>query len=221
MNMNQLTTISRAGSSAVPARGAIEPDRRSDDRKRLVYRLVHVEHDGDLGLGRCRNISDSGMKLELTMPVTVGAQITVAFSAVHSFTGIVIWSKGRLCGVALDDRINYDIMLRQSAAETRARGFPGLRPSGHLWATLRVDGDTRETRVQELNQQGLKVAHDGRMKSNLQLSIRFGCGRERQGVVRSNKGNVADVILLEPFSVGELGSVTALADAAMRGWAHA
>lgn len=196
-------------------------ERREEDRKRLVYRLVHVEHEGDQGLGRCRNISDGGMKLELTMPVTVGARIKVAFSAIHVFEGVVIWAKGRLCGVALEERINFDVMLRQSAAETRARGFPGLRPSGHLWATLRCDGSVREARIAELSQHAVKLSHEGRMTTNLHLSLRFGNGRERHGVVRSNKDNVADVILFEPFSVGELGSIAMLADAAMRGWIRA
>lgn len=207
-------TTTRASQRA-KARASRAAERREDDRQRLVYRLVHIEHEGDQGLGRCRNISDGGMKLELTMPVTVGARIVVAFSAIHVFAGVVIWTKGLLCGVALDDRIDFDVMLRDSAADTRARGFPALRPGGHLWAKLRCDGATRETRINELTQNAVKLAHDGGMKTSLHLSLRFGNGRERHGVVRSNKGNVADVILLEPFSVAELGSITALAEAAL------
>lgn len=203
------------------SRTQLRPERRREERKRLVYRLVHVEHRGDQGLGRCRNISSDGMQLELTMPgLAVGTRFKVAFSSIHVFEATVIWSRDRQYGIALDEPVDYETMLRESAAHTRARGFPRLRPNEGLLAMLRCEGRTRETRIRELTQQELKLTHDGNVRPNLHLSVKLGGGREMHGVVRASNGNVAEVVLSEPFSVGELGSIAMLAAAADRSWSR-
>lgn len=85
MKMSELNTI--ADAMALVPHG---PGRRKEERKRLIYRLVQIAHEGDQGLARCRNISESGLKLELTMNVTLDARMTVAFSDAHVFAGTVI-----------------------------------------------------------------------------------------------------------------------------------
>src|SRR5690606_36265061 len=167
--------------------------RRRYERSRLVYRLVHVEHEGDEGLARCRNISDGGMKLDLSMPVTPGAEIEVAFSGEHIFVGKVIWARNGQCGVALDHRIDSDALLRESAAETRSKGFPGLRLQKNVIGTLRFDGLTRRVCVQELSQHGLTLTHDGDVYTEIgrascrergEVSGVAGTGAKRGGAAR-------------------------------------
>jgi hypothetical protein len=186
------------------------PDRRREDRKRLVYRLVHIEHEGDQGLARCRNISEAGMKLEITMSMTVGTAVKIAFSASHAFSGTVIWAGDGYCGIGFDEPLDYDTVLRLSAVETRKRGFPELRVSGGLNAVLTCDGHARPTRVSELTQHGLKLIHDGRIRSGDLVTVRFRLGKPRHGIVRWSRGTSAELVLIEPFSVGDLGSMAAL-----------
>lgn len=193
-----------------PEQPARKRGRRKQERTRLVYRLVHVEHEGDEGLARCRNISDGGMKLDLSMRVAIGDRLRVAFSLAHVFTGTVVWTRQGECGVSLDRCIDSDEMLRQSAAQTRALGSSGLRLNRDLPATLRCDGRTRRIRVNELTQHGMRLIHDGDIYASARLTVTLGADKERQGVVRWSDGEVADVMLLEPFSVGELGSLSAL-----------
>jgi hypothetical protein len=216
MKMNTLSSVFASSPRAMP-----RPERRRDERKRLVYRLVQVRHRDDAGLGRCRNISSGGMQLELTMPgLEIGTRFQVAFSAAHVFDVTVIWNRDRQYGVALDEPVDYETMLRESAAHTRAKGFPGLRLSEGLIATLRCDGRTRETRIRELAQQELKLTHDGQIRADLHLSVKLGAGREIHGVVRAVKADLAEVVLSEPFSVGELGSIAMLAAAADQSWSR-
>lgn len=184
--------------------------RRKHSRSRLVYRLVRVEYDGDEGLARCRNISDGGLKLDLSMPVKPGARIRVAFSTRHVFTGKIIWARDGECGVALDAQIDSYSVLRDSAAETRARGCPELQLNRELPATLRCNGRVRRTRVSEVTQNGLRIEHQGDVYPQAVLSIALGADRERQGIVRWSDDRFAEVILLDPFSVAELGSLEML-----------
>jgi hypothetical protein len=183
------------------------PSRREHDRTRLVYRLVHVEHANDEGLARCRNISNGGMKLDLTMPVLLGSRIQVRFSAMHVLVGTVVWKRKGECGVALDEQIDSSAFLRESAAEARAGGFSGMRLAGDIPAAVRCDGRKYNGRVNELTQRSLKLKHTGEVYAGAHLSVALGGDKERPGIVRWSKDGMAEVALIEPFSVGELGSL--------------
>ena len=74
-------------------------------------------------------------------------------------------------------------MLRDSAAETRARGCPDLRLERDLPATLRWEGKTRLARVRELTQQGMKVTHDGDVYPSA-ADGDLGADKARHGIVR-------------------------------------
>ena len=186
-------------------------ERRSADRTRMVYRLVHVTHGDDEGLARCRNISDGGMKLELTMPVRVGARLTVALSSSFACAGRVIWARGGECGLAFDSPIDSAGYLRESALEAAAETGCAPRLKADVRAVIRWDGRTHEAVSSEVSQHGMTVRHDGAFRAGLRVTVMLGEGRERPGVVRWSRGELADLVLLEPFSVAELGSVGALA----------
>lgn len=184
-------------------------EQRRELRTRMVYRLVRVVIDGDEGLARCRNISDNGMKLELTMPVWTDAALTVAFSPSCIVVGRVVWAQGFECGLVFDEPIDASAMLRDSAAETEAERLQGLRLTSQVPARVCFDGAAHDTMSSELTPYGMKVRHNGAFRAGLRVTVMLG-GRERPGVVRWTRGDFADVVLLEPFSVSELGSVGAL-----------
>ena len=187
-------------------------ERRKESRAIAVFRLVHVAYAGDEGLARCRNISDSGMKLELAMAVKVGDTIKVSFSSSYSFAGMVVWADGRECGVALQSTIDSAAVLRLSAIEARAEQFSALQIKSSLPAKVGFDGRVSDTMVSELTQHGMKVTYSGGFRPSSRISVML-AGKEKHGVVRWRKGDVADLVLLEPLSVAELGSFSALAAA--------
>jgi hypothetical protein len=184
-------------------------EQRREERSQMVYRLVHVEAAGDEGLARCRNISNHGMKLELTMPVKVGAALKIAFSASFRCLGRVIWARGSECGIAFDYPIDAAAVLRDSAAEAAAQQR-GLCLQGEVKAKVCFDGRTHEAVSSEVTQYGMRIRHSGAFRSGLCVTVMLGGGRERRGVVRTSKGDMADVLLIDHFSVSDLGSAGAL-----------
>jgi hypothetical protein len=193
-------------------RNGEQSERRKEARAIAVFRLVHIEREGDEGLARCRNISDNGMKLELAMAVNVGDAIKVSFSSSHVFAGTVIWADGVECGLALNSVIDSTAMLASSALEARAEQFAGLQIKSSVRAKVGFDGRVSDTLVSELSQHGMKLTHSGGFHPSSRVSVIL-AGKEKHGVVRWRKGDVADLVLLEPFSVTELGSISALAAA--------
>lgn len=89
-------------------------------------RLVRVAHDGCTTFARCRDISDTGVKLNLLEPIEPGEHVEVAFSSRVRLRGRVIWVEGPECGVAFDREIDSVALLNNTALEARAE-FDGAR----------------------------------------------------------------------------------------------
>lgn len=185
-------------------------ERRSGQRTQTTYRLVRIESDGDQGLAWCRNISDTGVKLELSMPVEIGHAVTVAFSPSNIVSGRVIWTSGNSCGTAFDSRVDSAALLKASAAEMRRHRPRPMRLETNLPAWVSFDGFCQEVVVLDLSQGGAKLRHDGTFHEGLCVNVVLPSGAERDGVVRWSKDGVAGVYFLEPFTIEELGSVRAL-----------
>jgi hypothetical protein len=199
--------------------GALEvaaDDRRADRRIRTVYRLVKVEHGDDEGLARCRNLSNGGVKLDLAMPLDLNDRVTISFSAEVAIAGRVIWQSGNSCGVAFEEPIDSGELLRrdmiansQVVADERPRNrSPRLKTN--LPAKVAYHGATRDAVVTDVSVRGMKIANEGNFHPGLNVRVILADGREKEGVVRWSRDNVAGIMLLDPFGVEELGSVQRL-----------
>ncbi len=83
-------------------------------------RMVRVSHDGCLTYARCRDISDTGVKLCFLEPIEPGERVDVAFSPRVSLRGKVIWVEGPECGIAFDREVDSVALLANTALEARA-----------------------------------------------------------------------------------------------------
>jgi hypothetical protein len=189
---------------------ALTPDRRSDARFLTVYRLVKVQHAGDEGLGRCRNISDGGARLELHMQLYLGDRISIAFSPLDTVTGRIVWIMGNDYGIEFDEPIDCLSLLGHARDHTAPRA---PRLATNLPARVAYAGGTCRSVVSDLSVRGMKIASTQEFHPGLHVRVILSGGREAEGVVRWTRDNIAGVMLLDPFSVEELGSVKRLTQA--------
>jgi hypothetical protein len=194
--------------AAAPAElQTLSPDRRSDLRFMTVYRLVKVQHDGDEGLGRCRNISDGGARLELHMDLRRGEHVSLAFSPDDIVSGTVVWVMGNNDGIEFDAPIDCLDVLSHAGDHTAPRA---PRLATNLPAKVAYDGGSCHSVISDLSVRGMKIASAQEFHPGLRVRVILGSGRESEGVVRWTRDNIAGVMLLDPFSVEELGSVRRL-----------
>ncbi|GFM29140.1 PilZ domain-containing protein [Novosphingobium sp. PY1] len=185
-------------------------DRRDSDRTRTIYRLVQIEREGDEGLGRCRNISDGGMSLRLSMPVDLNDRLSIAFSPSVKLSGQVVWTNGDECGVKFDQPIDSSQILSSTSQEARAEGARAPRLKANVPGKVIFDDQVLQTVVLDLSQRGAKITQDGRFKRGLRVKILLDSGYERDGIVQWAKDNFAGIFLIDPFSVDDLGSIERL-----------
>jgi len=186
------------------------PDRRASQRTLTIYRLVQIDSAGDRGFARCRNISDSGVRLELTMPLEMGQAVNVAFSPANILAGQVVWKVENSCGVAFTAEVDSAALLSRSAAELHGDRARPMRLTANLPARVSLDGATRETMVQDISQRGVRITHDGALDRGMSVRVVLASGVEREGIVQWATGDMAGVYFIEPFSVDDLGSISAL-----------
>lgn len=183
---------------------------RVSDRTRTVCRVAHVRGSIDEGFARVTNISDSGIGLKLSILAQEGDELGVHLSDEITLRGRVVWTKETDCGLHLDVPIKSDVLLKQLADEAKSVKHRPLRLPLEKAATVQCDGLLSRVYVRDLSLRGMKLQHNGSLEVGRQVKVTLAIGMERLCVVRWNKGCVAGLMLLEPFSAVELGSVQRL-----------
>lgn len=155
-------------------------DKRSRSRTRTA-RTVQVAHGGDAAYARCRDLSDTGMKLDLTAPLDLNEQVTVALSRSVVLCGTVAWVNGRECGIVFDGPVD-------SAALIEAVDWqPAYAPPP---ATLDLlDGYRASGRPSARNGSG--STSPVRFQPGLAVTVVTGPDCEQRGVLRWATDNVA------------------------------
>ncbi len=185
-------------------------DRRGASRTRTVYRVARVRARDDEGLARIRNISDGGMRLTIGIPVVAGDGIEVAMSDTLAFNGRVAWAENGECGVQFAEWVDSVEALRVTVDRTRKNLHRPPRLAAAVPAVVRTERGLRVTHLYDISQRGVKISHDGSLTPGLPVKVTIGPGLERQGYVRWSHESLAGLILTEPFTVEELGSIRGL-----------
>lgn len=183
-------------------------DRRETHRVRTVYRVARIQVDENEGLARVRNISNGGMRLSLTMPVQVGQTLEVSLSDTLSFKGCVAWAQDGECGVKFMEWIDSAEVLRRSIEEQRSNKGRAPRLTATFSALISSEKGVQTMQVHDISQRGMKIEHDGSFKEGLAVKVMMAPGVERRGYVRWVQDKFAGLLLTDPFSVEDLGSVS-------------
>lgn len=186
---------------------AAQPDRRSGQRVRTIYRVAHLITAADNGLARVFNISDEGLGLRTPMPLSVGEAVAVRLSEDQLLEGRVAWTEGLECGLELNEPIDSDALLRGIGSSSCQLNPRALRLKLNKPVISHSQLGPSKVILCDVSLRGMKIRHDGSLTEGLRVKVVLGSGLERQGVVRWSQEGIAGVMLLDPFSPSELGSI--------------
>lgn len=185
-------------------------DRRGSSRMRAVFFVVRVVRDGDAGLFRLQNISDSGLSLVAHVGFDVGERVSISILEDLTVKGTVMWYDGQKCGVRFDWPINSEDILRIGAQRrTDPRGRPMRLPTERL-ATSYAENGIRPVRITDVSQGGVGFKHDGTFRPGMFVKFIIEGGTERSGVVRWSAERHGGVYLIEPLNYRDLESAREL-----------
>jgi PilZ domain len=194
---------------AVPDEGA-EIDRRDTPRLRAVCRIAKIVRVDDAGLWMVRNISDGGMMLTTSVPVTMGENITVILAEKLTLHGHVIWVGDGQCGIAFADEIDGEAILRQLAEDKAARRYRPFRIALKAGALASFNHKMQPIALVNLSQHGAGIVHDGSVTTGMRLDLLLSGGIRREAIVRWSREDRAGLWLTQPLERALLESIRSL-----------
>lgn len=187
-------------------------DRRAQARFYTVWRIAKVLRDGDVGLWRVSNISDSGMMLVAAVPVEVGDSLTIALSETVLLPAHVVWAGAGRCGVRFDAQVDGADVLRQLAAEQQSDYYRAPRLPLRTQAQMVTKNETRGIELVDMSQSGAGFVQDGCLEVGQQLELLLAGGVRRKAIVRWSRGGRGGLWLTEPLDRTDLESARRLED---------
>ncbi len=175
-------------------------DRRRDARLRGA-RLVEVAHDGDAAYARCRDFSDTGMKLDLTSPLELNDTVTIALTPALVLCGTVAWIKGLECGIVFDDPLDSAALLETAEP---AQDEPATPATADV-----LDGRQAQPRFNAARRP-LPRRPGASFQPGLAVTVMVGPNCEERGVVRWATGDIAAIELASAGIEERLPSSAAL-----------
>lgn len=185
-------------------------DRRADNRTITIFRVARAEVRGDEGLVYIRNISDSGMKLGISLSVALNDVVRVWISETICIEGKVVWYHSGECAIKFAEAIDSVAILRLTAEQLRSGETRAPRFITDLPAVITSERGMSASRVRDISQRGMKITHNGSFAPGLAVKIQLESGIERRGFVRWVRDELAGISLTELFSVDDVRSVRAL-----------
>lgn len=183
------------------------PERRNSHRSVTVYKVVKVKRDGKEALARCRNVSETGMKLEVGVPLSLNEDLWVELTPDIVLHTQVVWTNGNECGVSFERHIDCAELLTQTAEMKRKERSRSPRVNSQIPAWIAAEGEVLPTTIKNISQRGMMVTHNGKFSPGLRVKVQMQNGKEREAVVRWTHDNFAGLMITDPFSVLELSDI--------------
>lgn len=191
----------------IPLDPMVESDRRDGQRLRAVCRIAKIVRIDDAGLWMIRNISDGGMMLTTSVPVSPGEEITIVLAEKTSIEGRVAWVEDGKCGVAFLQEIDGERLLRELAEDKASSDYRPLRIEIEADALARLDHRLQPIQLVNLSQHGAGIIHNGSVEAGMRIDLLLVGDIRREAIVRWSHANRAGLWLTQPLGRALLESI--------------
>jgi hypothetical protein len=190
------------------------PDRAERTVTTLLVGKLLCVHTGER-LCRVRNISATGMAVEMDRPLGVSTWVTVELRSGERLQGTVVWSTEGRAGVAFADPVDVERILAEAKANqsTRVRSIVrsartprAPRFEVHCPSRIINFGASREVVIENISQSGIKVQLSPTLELDTQVVVTIGGLGPRRASVRWRRGDVAGLSFIEMIPYNELAN---------------
>jgi hypothetical protein len=133
------------------------PERRSSRRERIVLRVGVLTDESGACFCLVKNISQSGAKVKLYGPATVGSAVELRMGDESPLAGRIVWARDGLAGIDFDGAVEPEMVLRAAhkLAPTKRRSSPRVRAAGQV--LLRSGGQIHAAALCDISTSGAKI----------------------------------------------------------------
>lgn len=182
----------------------IDFDRRMTDRQITIFRLAKIKSGMVEGWGFIKNISNSGVMVEIHPSFELGRTAAVALTDEVELVGSIRWRKGAVVGIQFDNVINVNELLTNLTIRNKDRParLPRVRMKQPI--NLRIASKQMKAEIWDISPAGIRIKshHLFEIGSKLTLSVpELG---DISGSVIWQKNSEAGIKFQERISVPQL-----------------
>lgn len=185
----------------------VGPDRRSGERQRVIFRtakLLLEDHDCFCIM---RDISSSGMKLQLFGSIDGIDTVDIEFPGGHVVRMHKRWARDGFGGFEFEQKIDIASVIALPSTEFDRRA---QRLRMDLPAAVESGNEIIQVRLLDISLAGAKIAIDQHMRTYSELRIAIdGLGRKKADVCWYREG-LAGIQFRAPLAFNELAAWSAL-----------
>lgn len=149
------------------------PDRRRSDRHAVVAQVAKIRlSSGREELCRLRDISASGLRADVYIPLKPGDHLDIELRTAHTVGCRIVWAVDGTIGVAFDEPIPAAAMLAHCAFNDPGGG--NLRPprlKANIRGLLRIGAGSSAVTISNVSQAGLQIVAPAPLKSGTACTI--------------------------------------------------
>lgn len=182
----------------------IGPDRRKADRQITIFRLAKIESGVAEGWGFIKNISSSGIMIEIHPSFELGHTTTVAFTDDLELLGSVRWRKGALVGVQFCSDINVAELLANLTIHNKHQParLPRVRMTRSI--ILRIGSAVVKAEICDISPAGIRINTHYQCQIGNRLTLLVPELGDLAGTVRWQKGTEIGIKFQERVSVPQI-----------------
>lgn len=179
-------------------------DRRKKSRQMAIFRLAKVESGLAEGWGFIKNISNSGVMLEIHPGFTLGDTATVALTDEVALAGEIRWRKGPLVGIQFSNDINATELLANLRIHNKSKParLPRVRMNQSI--VLRIGLTIMRGDIYDISPGGMRINTPHLCQIGSQLTLSVPALGDIIGTVRWQKNNHIGIKFQERVSVPQL-----------------
>jgi hypothetical protein len=179
-------------------------ERRRSIRHATVMQVAKIRLDGAREeLCMLRDVAPEGIKVEIYVPVAVGAHIEIEVRTGHTLGGRVEWSEGQVIGVAFDEPMPMSAMMAHCSFDDRLGKLRPPRLSVNMRGLLKIAGEEQPVEIGNISQAGLQFRAPEPFHAGVACTIGLPGLPLRAATIRWWRDDQAGLMLAEPLEFPE------------------
>jgi hypothetical protein len=171
-------------------------ERRRTPRMPMVFTLAKLTADNREIPCMVRNISDTGIQVQLPVPPVANSSVMVEMTGLAARLARVRWAKGRVAGLQFDTGCSIGDVF---AARQSMSGSPHFRIERH--ATLSTGGGAIPVTVRQISTDELRLVARRTLETGCPCSIDLGfAGLSSRGVIGARVGGNHQFFFDKPWA---------------------
>ena len=134
-----------------------EPDRRSQDRQKMILRVGLLEQAGKPSFCLVSNIFSTGLQVKLYSSAARVGDVRVRVADENPIPGQIVWIRNGNAGISFEESVDPATLLRlqQKLGPVRRRSMPRVKATSY--AVMRVGGRMLAAVLRDISSMGARV----------------------------------------------------------------